>query len=502
MKQAFAKRDFWFILACTVVGLILRLHAIERLSLGFDEATTVWKISRPYAEMFYLNRIDTVPPLYYYLLKSWTWMFGSSDLTIRLLSAMLGTVAIPLTALLATKLFEVNVGTVAAMLLAISTYHIQLSQEARSYALLFILFGFTLYFIILIQQRSGSGAWAGYISSGALLLYAHGISLLYLLTLNLYIFLKRENWRKPILTRWLIANSAIMLCFLPWIRTYSQQIGSFEYQMNLPKPAMGELSSTFILLMSLPPVSPNLLPPGLQTWNNILPLIQVAWLTTALFLLLAPLIGYRCERALLGPYLLLTFPIMVVFVFSWAVRSIYVDRLFFVCLLPFVIIFAKSFILLIRRSKTTLPILVLYCSCSVLSIYAYYRSDWKDDYHGASDYLVRRAQSGDTLIFMSHIGEIMFDWYSHGSRPDLIKQGLPEGIYERGEPEPTLRIRDSRDLQKLSQAVEQGRRFWFMRSRTYIHDPQELTRQWLDQHLLRTQTADFHGVQVLAYSSR
>ena len=128
--------------------------------------------------MFCLNRSDTVPLLYYYLLKSWALVFGSSDRRRSAYSCLTRGCRNTFDWLAA------KVGSISAMLLAISSVpHSTLSQEVRPYALLFFnLFGLTLHFIIRIQQRSSSGD-------------AHGISVLYLLALNLCLLINRDNQR-------------------------------------------------------------------------------------------------------------------------------------------------------------------------------------------------------------------------------------------------------------------------------------------------------------------
>src|SRR5262245_1028614 len=135
VKQGFGHLPIWFcLLLSTTVALILRLHGLERLSFWFDEACTAWRIHQPFAQILFHNQVDSVPFLYYYLLKCWAWISSDTDFSLRLFSALLGTAAIPVVFLLGNSLFDPPTGLLASVLLSLSSYHLQYSHEARCYA--------------------------------------------------------------------------------------------------------------------------------------------------------------------------------------------------------------------------------------------------------------------------------------------------------------------------------------------------------------------------------
>ena len=482
-------------------GFLLRLHAIDRLCLWFDEGITVWKIHQPFGAIPFLVRSDTVPPLYYYILKTWTLFFAESDTSIRLLSAVLGTAVLPVVFLLGRLLFDRQTGLLAAFLLALSTYHVQYSQEARSYALLFLCFGLSFYFLVQIVQSPGKRYWFGYIVSAILLIYSHGLSLVYLASLNVCFLAQRHTWKKHLLRRWVAANCVVLATLVPWLFIYVRQISAFREQTTLPAPSLSALAHTLILLGSLPPSKQSLLPPALQGLSYSLPFIQVAWFTSIFFLFLEPLLRFlRSPSRSIGIlYLLFVLPFALILILSLAVSSLYLDRLFLVCLIPLTLLLAARHQEPSRLPRLRLVFLCVYSLCSVLSLYSYYQSDWKEDYRSATGYLLTNAEPGDAVIFVAHVGEILFDWYSQGSRSDLLKLGVPEGIYERGEPDSGLIVRHPQDLSRLGRLHLPGRHVWLLRNRTYTHDPRELTRQWLDTHLQRMTSAQFVGIEVICY---
>ena len=80
-------------------------------------------------------RIDQHPPLYYILLHFWM-KLGDNAVTARSLSALTGALTIPAIYWLGRRLAGRDVGLLAALLLALSPFHVRFAQETRMYTLL------------------------------------------------------------------------------------------------------------------------------------------------------------------------------------------------------------------------------------------------------------------------------------------------------------------------------------------------------------------------------
>ena len=130
------KYRLWLFLI-TLIALALRLYNLTYHSLWFDEAISVhWArqtIPRILEVGFTLVE-DRLPPLYYLLLKGWTALAGFSEVGVRSLSALLGTLLVPVVASVAVPLFNRRVALVTALLVALNPFLIWYSQEARMYA--------------------------------------------------------------------------------------------------------------------------------------------------------------------------------------------------------------------------------------------------------------------------------------------------------------------------------------------------------------------------------
>ena len=102
-------------------------NAYSLLKTGRDEwGTTWWKL------FFYNMRSfgDYKLPLYSYLAVPTVAWLGLSELSVRLPGAVLGTMSVIGVYYLAAELFTKRIGILAALLLAISPWHIQLSRGA------------------------------------------------------------------------------------------------------------------------------------------------------------------------------------------------------------------------------------------------------------------------------------------------------------------------------------------------------------------------------------
>ena len=85
------------------------------------------------------NARETNPPFYYVLLHFWVLVFGDSEFSLRFLSVGLGSVSIIAIYALGKLLFNKRAGIIAALILAVSVFHIQFAQEARGYTLTVLL---------------------------------------------------------------------------------------------------------------------------------------------------------------------------------------------------------------------------------------------------------------------------------------------------------------------------------------------------------------------------
>ena len=145
--------------AILVAAILLRVVALDAYGLWNDEALTIVLSNWSIPDMFLLPT-DPTPPLYYVLHKLLIPANAPVEV-VRSISVAAGVMSIGLIYLLGRLAFGAAGGLLAAALLAVWTVHVDYSQEARAYSLLFFLTLLTslglLYYARALQRTAAPG---------------------------------------------------------------------------------------------------------------------------------------------------------------------------------------------------------------------------------------------------------------------------------------------------------------------------------------------------------
>ena len=152
----------WVLIAAlaglTAAGAAIRFASLGVQSFHHDEVITVMRVlPGTFGHMLHeVKASESNPPLYYVLAWGWVKAFGRDEWGIRSLSALAGTLTVPLGYAIGRQLASRRVGLVLTGLLAFNPMLIWYSQEARSYALLvfFVALSF-LFFVRALDTRRG-----------------------------------------------------------------------------------------------------------------------------------------------------------------------------------------------------------------------------------------------------------------------------------------------------------------------------------------------------------
>ena len=129
--------ETWLLLAVTVLAAVLRLVNISSQSYWLDESQAVHELHLGFGSMLSAwSSYEWNPPLYLVIAWPWAKVFGTGELALRSLSALLGIAVVPLIYLAGRELVSRRAGLVAAAFTAINPFMIWYSQEAREYMLL------------------------------------------------------------------------------------------------------------------------------------------------------------------------------------------------------------------------------------------------------------------------------------------------------------------------------------------------------------------------------
>jgi hypothetical protein len=150
------------LLVLTAFGALLRFATLGLQSYWNDEAVTAALLDHRLTDVLHaVPDSESTPPFYYVAAWIWTRAFGLGEVGLRSLSALAGTLTIPVAYLLAARLASARAGLVAAALVAVNPMLWWYSQEARAYALLVLLTAVTMVaFVDVLEERRGPWLWA------------------------------------------------------------------------------------------------------------------------------------------------------------------------------------------------------------------------------------------------------------------------------------------------------------------------------------------------------
>ncbi len=132
--QHFPRRDILVLFGLFVFAFLLRFIHLFSLDLNFDEIAMILQIDGSYKDIWNTCKLDNFPPLYPWLLKTWSFIFPG-DNSLRLFSALIGSLTPPAAFIFGCILVNRKSGWLLGIASAISVPLIDYSQLIRWYTL-------------------------------------------------------------------------------------------------------------------------------------------------------------------------------------------------------------------------------------------------------------------------------------------------------------------------------------------------------------------------------
>jgi uncharacterized membrane protein len=399
---------FLVMAAITVLAALLRILFISEDSFWHDEILSVQRAQMNDED--FGNLLQGFPNMafYYWLLHHWI-ALGDSEITVRMLSVVASVGTVLVIYFLGTRLFGPQVGIISAALLAINAFHIQYAQEARSYSVVVLLLALSSLFLVRSIQRPYWGNWMVYavltILSvfthyfGALVLLAHGASLL---------FLPRQviPWKRLMVSASVIAIALIM----PLSSFASLAFADSEGATQVGWVPGASMNSVYRWALDMTGNGGNCAGRVCGTSIDTSDFIYFIYFIPVLA---AAAIGIRkwfvdkgsfesWKFALLLTWLLV--PVIITLLGSFVAINAFVSRYLIVSLPPLVILAAVGIselrgLLGLRVALVSAVMLVALEAISVSGVYAYYTEFQKEDWRGIANAIASQWQPGDGMLF-------------------------------------------------------------------------------------------------------
>ena len=162
----------------TALAFLLRLYGLDTRSLSHPEVYvpgielipghSVPEPRLTLRDMLWMHYHDEPHPIGWYLaMFGWVKLFGTSELALRLPSAILGAATVPVVFLLGRRVWGPAVGLAAAILMSLHGFHLLWSQEARMYAAggFFSILATYLLIRLATERDAGRGVAVAYVAT-------------------------------------------------------------------------------------------------------------------------------------------------------------------------------------------------------------------------------------------------------------------------------------------------------------------------------------------------
>ncbi len=213
------RKEMFLLFLIVIIGFALRYYQLDQKSLWLDEVYTYNDSRDNFKDqiIFYKeNPVYLHPPLFF-VLTHILYPFSKPERDLRIIPLVSATLSIPMIYLLATA-FAPEIAIPCTVALTFMAYHVSLSQDGRSYALLMLFAMASLYFLSEHLKTSEKKYLILTALSYALLFHTSYSSIPFILFSQILWFYKFDNRRAhPRLSSFLIQNAFTLLFILPWV---------------------------------------------------------------------------------------------------------------------------------------------------------------------------------------------------------------------------------------------------------------------------------------------
>jgi mannosyltransferase len=494
-------------------AVALRWFNLAGQSLYVDEGQTNFAANLSPAKIIRFAQSSDAPPLYFLLEHYWIALFGNSESALRAMSALFGSLSLPVFYLMAKKVLKDSMAVALAMwLFAFSMAQIWYSREARTYEMASFLAVVSLYALILFLERPRATSFITIVLAAVASLYSHNMMLIYVFALNIVwlTYPSERTWTRR-LRELLLADVLIGAFYLPWLPSLSSQasVDIVQKYFWAPRPTVRTLFATMSFIAGLNRAYLGWLPSRFLS----LPLPSARLLVDCAIGLVCAIVLVcglwrlpKADRKRSNSLLLFgLIPIFAIFVLSQITTPLFIDRIFTNSSVVIPIVFAFPMTLRTgRREPVLYGVLSLVLAVAMsLSAFGYCRYQQKDDWRDAIRSLLGIPERNRLIVFVPRMGELLFDYYiqkSPAGTSELAKFALPVSYLASFPPPRGGQIHEA-ELNRLKHAVESGKypEIDLLLSRERHDDPNETVAGYLSEVDTLVEEKQFFGVRYLRF---
>ncbi|MHB1317393.1 MAG: glycosyltransferase family 39 protein [Anaerolineae bacterium] len=471
-----------------LLALALRLYRLGAANLWWDEALAIWAVRKGLAGVTLWTASDVHPPLFFWSLWAWVQVAGESEFALRLLPALFGVLTVAAVYHLGRLVAGKSAGLLAAVLTALSRFHVWWSQELRMYVLAGLLGVLSLYYFLRwLRAMSADAPEAAMRDSDRLLmlnalctlgaLYTIFLSGVWVLIENavvLGILLGSSGYsRRPLLGRWALSQVSVAAVVGLWLLLSWGRMSTWSVAQPV---SPGFVAQLYAVLLTAG-VSVDI---GRSLWAAILPtLVLIVGVV-----LLARREALKRNSASIVALVTLTLSVLVpplAIYLSTLPRSLFytphIEARYFMPFAPaFWILLAWSVTEIGRRWRWAGILIGTVLIASWLIVLPGHYTDryLEDDYQTMVRAIVSQAEPGDVVLLDSGSRYPLF-LYQYDRLPAEQRPAF-DTVTPGGE------LLTARDVDEwLERNAERYGRIWLAEVDANLSDPDRVLRQVLEQ---------------------
>jgi len=395
-----------YVVTAVLIGVFIRLYGLDIQSLWFDEILTVLISKLNFSEMIQFKVISGYPnphpPLHSLFLHFWINLFGESEATLRLSSALAGIFAIAITFIMSRKRLDDYTSACLTIITALSATLIFYSQETRAYIFIYLLsVVLTFWWIDIVKGIREANLkpilLAKYALVGIITCYTHYFGLL-LVFLQLFYLLFTSVREKKYFENILITFLSISFCFSFWVvHGADSSLVYGKSSFNWLKPAnlyyvemfLDFIFNKYLLLLLVLPLAANLLSSKRKDFFNYK-------VKALLYLTLTPTIGLfllsYIYPVFYARYFIIVLPAIYLLISTGITSNRYLSGIKSVVYMFAISVIALIVFLFIRADNIQ--------DCNFYSTFcnnAYYKPH-KQDWRGLASYIATKQEENPTIF--------------------------------------------------------------------------------------------------------
>lgn len=252
-------------------------------SIWFDESYSAYLIRGNFAEIWSMTAIDVHPPLFYFLLKLWSLVAGTSVVALRSMSVFFGAVSIVLLFRLLHRHFNLTAAIIGSLFFTLSPMLIRYGQEMRMYTIVITLViaatSVMLSALDAKDPKKSRRLWFSYAILIALGMWTHYFTATAWIAQLVYILYRQGIFQKSGLKKFwhdkprrnllLQTYGLAVTCFVPWVPFFLKQTVSVQAGFWIGPVSLEALANFFSEALLY------IAPRELQSWLLVLVLILI-----------------------------------------------------------------------------------------------------------------------------------------------------------------------------------------------------------------------------------